>query len=181
MALTQNGTQRIEIIVRKGGGAESTGAKDKEADKPNEDNQDQDNKDGTTRKKGEVWWRTQLTHTAAVAKQIATLGVHYHLAGIAYKTGDQALQSQVERQVEIVSDTTNIATSVAMGATYGAAGGTLGSIAGALMMGTQTAATTIAKYMGRERDYEMEMFKQNNAIEYKRARAQINLTTGRLR
>ena len=180
MALTAKGTQRIEIIVRKAGGLDTSGAKEKEADNANQDKPDQEGK-GVGYKKSAVWWRTQLTHGTAVLKQMSTQWFNYSVAGIGYKYGDQALQQETERQVEQVMDISNIATSVAMGATYGAAGGPLGSLAGAVMMGAQTTSSTILKYATRKRDYNMKIFKENNAIEYKRARAQINLTTGRLR
>ena len=178
--LTEKGTQRIEIIVRKAGGDGLTGAKEKQADDANGSQENQDAK-GTKKTKNAIWWRTQLTHSAAVLKQVSTQWFNYAVAGVGYKYGDQALQQQVERQVEQVMDVGNIATSVAMGATYGAAGGPLGSLFGAVMMGAQTTSSTVLKYATRQREYDVKMFKENNAIEYKRARAQINLTTGRLR
>ena len=183
MALTQKGTQRIEIIVRKAGSGGTTGANDKSADNANNDsaNKDEQTQGAKNKRRNDVWWRTQLTHGAAVAKQIGTQWFGYYLAGTGYRQGDQALQQQLERQVEYVSDVTNVATSVAMGATYGAAGGVPGAILGALMMGGQTLSSLGVKYSTRQRDYNMKIFKENNAIEYKRARAQINLTTGRLR
>lgn len=183
MALTENGTQRIEIIVRKAGGGGMTGANDKDTNNANQDGNPKDEQDQGSKssKKSTTWWRTQLTHSAAVLKQVSTQWFNYAIAGIGYKQGDQALQQQVERQVEQISDVTNVATSIAMGAAYGAAGGPLGSLAGALMIGGQTVSSTLLKYSTRQRDYDMKMFKENNAIEYKRARAQINLTTGRLR
>lgn len=182
MALTEQGTQRIEIIVRKAGGMDSAGAKEKEADQANAENQQpQEDDKGTKGTKSSVWWRTQLTHSAAVLKQMSTQWFNYSIAGIGYKYGDEALQQQIQRQVEQVTDVTNIATSIAMGATYGSAGGMPGMIAGAVMMGAQTASSTALKYATRQRDYNIKMFKENSAIEYKRARAQINLTTGRLR
>ena len=178
--LTAQGTQRIEIIVRKAGG-DVTGIKEKESDNANSDAQQNEEGKGTKSKKSATWWRTQTTHSLAVLKQGAMQWFNYSVAGIGYKYGDQSHQQQVERTVEQAMDATNIATSVAMGATYGAAGGPMGMFFGAFMMGSQTANSTIIKYATRKRDYNMKMFKENNAIEYKRARAQINLTTGRLR
>ena len=183
MALTEKGTQRIEIIVRKAGGVDVAGAKDKEPEEANQESQDQ-NQDGKGTKKSiktKAFWRAQITHSAAVAKQLAMQWFNYSVAGIGYKHGDQAMQQLVERQVEQVSDVTNLASSLAMGATYGSMGGPMGSMLGMLMMGSQTASALAVKYATRQRDYDMTLFKQNNAIEYKRARAQINLTTGRLR
>ena len=136
---------------------------------------------GTKSIKTKAFWRTQVTHSLAVAKQLGLQAIQYKIAGIGYEQGDQALQQQVQRQVEQVQDVGNIATSIAMGATYGSMGGPLGSILGAVMMGAQTGISTLYKYATREREYDVKLFKENKAIEYKRARAQINLTTGRLR
>lgn len=183
MALTEKGTQRIEIIVRKSVDGGQAGAKEKEAEEAQADDADDVDTDGkgTKSKKSKAWWRTQSTHALAVVKQTGQLWFSYYVAGKGYKNGDQALQQQTERTVEQVSDVANIATSIAMGATYGSAGGLPGAILGASMMGLQTGMSTLFKYETREREYNMKIFKENNAIEYKRARAQINLTTGRLR
>ena len=179
MALTAQGTQRIEIIVRKAGSVSVVGAKEKEAANANAEQTDQEGK-GTS-VKSVAFKKTQATHAFAVAKQVATQWFNYAVAGIGYREGDQALQQQLNREIEQVGDVTNIATSIAMGATYGSMGGPLGSFIGASLMGIQTASTTLLKYKTRERDYDMKLYKENSAIEYKRARAQINLTTGRLR
>lgn len=183
MALTEKGTQRIEIIVRKAGGVDVAGAKEKSADEANNDKQNQDQEGKGTGKsiKTSAFWRAQITHSAAVAKQLSMYLFNYSVAGIGYKYGDQAMQQQVERQIEQVNDVTNLASSIAMGATYGSMGGPLGSLLGSLMMGAQSAGQLVYKYATREREYDVKLFKENNAIEYKRARAQINLTTGRLR
>ena len=183
MAITAQGTQRIEIIVRKSTDGGLTGAKEKDVDSANNDEakDPKEEEKGTKSVKTSTWWRTQLTHGAAVAKQMTMQWFNYATAGIGFNYGDQALQQQIERQVEQVTDITNVATSIAMGATYGAAGGPLGSLVGATMMGAQTASSIAVKYATREREYNVKMFKENNSIEYKRARAQINLTTGRLR
>lgn len=183
--LTEKGTQRIEIIVRKSVDGGQQGAKeidsDQDVNNENQDQQDQEQGGGTKSKKSKAWWRTQVTHGLAVAKQGLTQWYRYELAGIGYKQGDASLQAQINRTVEQIEDVTNVATSVAMGATYGASGGPLGMALGAAMMGVQTGLSIHYKYATRERDYQMKVFKENSAIEYKRARAQINLTTGRLR
>ena len=184
MALTAKGTQRIEIIVRKSGGAGQEGAKEKQADEASnqQEGQADTEKDvGTTGKHSKSWWRVQSTHFVGVAVQGARLLTQYYIAGIGYKTGDSSLQAQVERQLEQVTDMTSLITSAGMGLTYGATGGPIGAIAGATMAVAQTGMTIASKYATRQRDYDMKIFKENNAIEYKRARAQINLTTGRLR
>lgn len=185
MALTEKGTQRIEIIVRKSIDGGQEGAKEKEAEEQSAEggtqDQDQEKGKGTSSKKAKAWWRTQITHSLAVVKQVGQQWLSYEIAGMGYKQGDQALQQQTQRFVEQVSDVGNIATSVAMGMTYGSAGGPVGALLGGAVMGLQTGMSTHFKYATREREYNMKIFKENNAIEYKRARAQINLTTGRLR
>ena len=68
-----------------------------------------------------------------------------------------------------------------MGAVYGAWGGPIGAILGATFGAISSGASTAVKYLGREREFNYKVFKENNSIEYQRARASINLTTGRLR
>ena len=183
--LYQQGTQRIEVIVRKeGGGTTETAAKETPTDEI-----------GGGR---ETTWRTSVfgsenpnrikrviktntTHALAVSKQVVDLGIEYWVGGLGNKNGDQAMQEQVQRQVEIVKDVTNIASSIGMGALYGAWGGPIGAVLGAVFGAISSGVSTAVKYAGREREFNYKMFKENNAIEYQRARASINLTTGRLR
>lgn len=184
--LYQQGTQRIEIIVRKESDGSSVGAKTTEPESAG-------GKGG-----GETTWKTAIfgsesperirrviktntTHMIAVSKQVLGLAMEYRHAGISYKTGDQSLQDQVKRKVEVIEDASNVASSVAMGAVYGAWGGPIGSFLGAAMGLISSGASTIVKYRGREREFNYKVFKENNATEYKRARAHVNLTTGRLR
>ncbi|MBQ2636359.1 MAG: hypothetical protein IJG09_06645 [Methanobrevibacter sp.] len=179
--LYQQGTQRIEIIVRK----ESTGQDGaKENDTENvssNDTQNETQKSGglTARQKRMI--KTNTTHFLAVAKQVADLNIEYVVSGIGQRNGDQALQEQVSRKVEIVRDVTGISSSIAMGALHGSWGGPVGAVLGATLGAVSTGASIFAKYKGRERDYNYKVFKENNAIEYQRSRAGINLTNGRLR
>lgn len=183
--LTEKGTQRIEIIVRKTTDGGDTGAKEKDIDagaqndtnQPNEQDSKGNGKDDHTKS----WWRVQSTHFAGVARQGIRLLDQYYIAGIGYATGDSSLQAQIERKYEIFTDITSIAVSAGMGLTYGATGGPIGAISASAMAVAQTSMSIASKYATRERDYNVNMYKQNNAIEYKRARAQISLTTGRLR
>lgn len=183
--LYQKGTQRIEVIVKKEGGADGgTNSKERSTDE--------------VAGKGETTWRTSvfgsenpqrikrvvktnLTHAWAVTQQIAGLTLNYWIGGLGYQNGDQAMQDQISRKVEIVKDATGVASSVSMGALYGSWGGPIGAVAGALLGGISSAASLFVKYKGREREYNYKVFKENNAIEYQRARANINLTAGRLR
>lgn len=183
--LYQQGTQRIEVIVRKeGGGGGDTGAREK----------------GTSDVSGggETTWRTavfgsenpqrikrviktNMTHAIAITKQVVDLGIEFWISGIGDRYGDQALQDAVSRNVEIYKDVTGFASSVGMGALYGSWGGPIGAVLGATFGAISSAASTGTKYATRKREFNYKAFKQNNAIEYQRARANINLTTGRLR
>lgn len=183
--LYQQGTQRIEIIVRKDGGNGQNGAKETDTENisaTGTENVNQSISGGggmTSRQKRII--KTNTTHALAVSKQVIDLGIEYYVSGIGQRNGDQALQEQVTRKTEMVKDVTNIASSMAIGALYGSWGGPIGTILGATFGAISTGVSTAVKYARRERDYSYKIFKENNAIEYQRARAGINLTTGRLR
>ena len=180
MALYEKGASRIEVFVHRDGGGGEVGAKEteaKDASAPKSPEDEKAAKSAFTKK----FIRTNVTHAIATARQVGRLFLTYHLTGIGARHGDQALQDSVMRNVEVLQDFGGLATSVAMGATYGASGGPLGSIIGATLAGIGTAASTGVKYMTRQREFDYKMFKEENAIQYARARASINLTTGRLR
>lgn len=181
--LYQQGTQRIEIIVRKEGGSAQSNAEETQAE-------DVGGRETTWRtsvfgsedpKRIKRVIKTNTTHALAITKQVLDLGIEYWVSGLGNKYGDQALQENVQRQVEIVKDVTNVASSIAMGAVYGAWGGPIGAVLGAVFGAVSSGVSTAVKYAGREREFNYKMFKENNSIEYQRARASINLTTGRLR
>lgn len=179
------GTGKIEVIVKKEGGTASEKAV----------------KETPTDEIGggkETTWRTSVfgsenpnrikrviktntTHALAVSKQVIDLGFEYWVSGLGYKNGDQSYQENVQRRVEIVKDVTGFASSVGMGALYGSWGGPIGAVLGATFGAISSATSIGVKYSGRERDFSYKTFKENNAIEYQRARANINMTTGRLR
>ena len=179
------GTGRIEVIVRKeGGGASETGAKETPTDEVGGGK--------------ETTWRTSVfgsenpnrikriiktntTHALAVSKQVIDLGIEYWISGLGDKNGDQAYQDNVQRRFEVIKDVTNVASSIGMGALYGSWGGPIGAVLGAVFGAVSSGVSTATKYASRERDFNYKMFKENNAIDYKRARAGINQTTGRLR
>lgn len=182
--LYQQGTQRIEVVVKKeSGGIADTNTKEI----------DSDNVGGK-----ETTWRTSvfgsenpqrirrviktnLTHALAISKQIGDLQLEYYVGGLGYTNGDQALQDQVSRKVEIFKDVTNVASSIGMGALYGSWGGPIGAVLGATFGAVSTGTSIATKYASRGRDFTYKVFKENNSIEYQRARANISLTNGRLR
>lgn len=181
--LYRQGTQRIEIIVRKDGGTAQNGAKETEAENVSADSSTNANQgaNGGGASLRQRALRTNITHALRVAKQAVDVSLNYYVSGIGQRTGDQALQEITERTVEIAQDTTGIVYSVAMGAGLGAYGGPIGALVGGTMGAISSIMPTVYKYRGRERDFSYKVFKENNAIEYQRARASISLTTGRLR
>ena len=68
-----------------------------------------------------------------------------------------------------------------MGAASMSWAGPVGMIIGGSLGAISSGASIGAKYASRRRDFSYKIFKENNAIEYQRARASINYTTGRLR
>jgi hypothetical protein len=179
----QQGTQKIEIIVRKDSSG-FVGANEIYGDEAVSQNSTENKKDQNDSKRSRTSNRKALvnsTHALAVSKQVLDLAIEYQVAGIGYRNGDQSLQEGVARNIERVKDLTNLASSVSMGMLYGSRGGMSGAVIGGLMAGISTATSLAVKYKGRERDYNYKIFKEQNAIEYNRARAGINLTNGRLR
>lgn len=178
----QQGSQRIEVIVRKGSSV-SLADKDKlDTDEISstggKESQDAAVKVNRSSKRFE---RVQITHTIAIAKQIAQQELNFYVSTIGNKTGDSNLQDLVSRQVEQIKDPANIVSSALIGATYGVAGGIPGMLFGAVLNTISTATGIVYKYRGRENTLQYENFKQNNNVSYNRARAGINLTDGRLR
>lgn len=182
--LHQQGTQRIEVIVKKeGGGASQTNAREL----PTEEISGKETTWKTSVFGSENPQRinriikTNTTHALAVSKQVVDLGIEYRIAGLGNQNGDQAYQDQVQRKMEVYKDVTGIASSIGMGALYGSWGGPIGAVLGATFGAVSTGISTALKYKSREREYNYKVFKENNAIEYQRSRANINLTAGRLR
>lgn len=182
--LHQQGTQRIEVIVRKeGGGSAETGAKETMPEdiggKETTWRTSVFGSENPNRIKRVV--KTNTTHAIAIAKQVTDLGIQYWISGLGNRYGDQAYQEQISRDFEIVKDVTGIASSTVMGAVYGAWGGPVGAIIGGVLGLVSSSISTAVKYADRQREFNYKVFKENNSIEYQRARASINLTTGRLR
>lgn len=180
--------QRIEIIVRKDAGGGSEGAKVRDADTPISSGGDESGSSlmakltgSSSKMRQQRVIKTNATHALAISKQVVDLGIEYYIGGIGMRSGDTALQENVSRNMEIFKDATNMISSVSMGALYGAWGGPIGAVLGAVFGAVSTGASLTTKYMGRQREFDFKVFKEENAIEYQRARAGINMTTGRLR
>lgn len=180
--LYQQGS-KIEVIVRKDGGG-IPGLKEIDSDNISSTGTSSNGSSGTN-KMSDIRRRrlikTNLTHGFAAIHQMSDLAVNYRIGGIGYRNGDQAHQDNVKRTVEKIQDATNIASSVAMGVAYGSWGGPVGAFFGGLFGAVTSVSSYVSKIKNRERDYDYKVFKENNAIEYNRTRAGINLTSGRLR
>lgn len=178
--LYKQGTQRIEIYVRKDISGEIQGNQTKDIeDSGAESGRDNRATISDARKKRIIV--TNATHAFSTFKQVAGLALEFYVSGLGARNGDQAMQDQVNRDVERFEDTANFASNVARGAVFGKWGGAVGIAVGMATAAAASGASLLSKYGTREREYNYKVFKENNAIEYNRARAGINLTNGRLR
>lgn len=188
MALYEQGVQKIEVIVKKEGGLSTI----RGANETKNDDISSDSSSGGSEEKSSAFSsndlskrsrviKTNTTHTLAVARQVGLLAINYYVGGIGYSSGDQALQDNIQRQIEIVGDISGFLSATSMGALYGSWGGTIGTVVGATLGAIQSSTSTMFKYLGRNRKYNFDIFKEENTIEYNRYRANINLTNGRLR
>ncbi len=118
----------------------------------------------------------------SVVKQSAFTALNFYVSSFGTKNGDQSLQNQINRQVEVVSDTVNVLTSTISGGVTGAAtAGVIGAVVGTLTGFASSMLSIGARQYERQRSYDTTMFKENNAIEYNRMRAGLNDTNGRSR
>ena len=83
--------------------------------------------------------------------------------------------------MEIATDVTGIIGNTLSGAATGSLFGIGGTLIGAFAGFLSSAISIGFRQAERVRDFNFREFKENNSIEYQRARANINLTTGRLR
>ena len=184
MALTSKAATRVEIVVTKNNASGSGGLAS--------DTSPLESK-GKTKKVSEEERQARLTarqnrllmrHALGSTIQILEQTTNYAFRGIGLASGDSAYQDYMQRQSEKVLDSVGILSS--MGMSFGAGMAISG---GNVMIGlTNMAITSMStltskyfKYAGKYREYNYKTFKENNAIEYNRSRASINLTNGRLR
>lgn len=174
--LLRQGTERIEVVVRKEGGGSVKGANETAADEKTAGG-------GQTAEAGKQtrFTKTVLKHSFSASKQLVSTAVDFWATGIGYQYGDQALQDRTQRVIEQVRDVENTAISIAMGATGFAWAGLPGIAFGAIAGAAQSLSSIAFRQARREREFDFKVFKENSSVEYARARANINLTTGRLR
>ena len=179
----QQGTQKVEVVVRRAGGG--SGIEQPQGAKPTDDvslSGGQSSSIGRGKNASNRLSKNSIMHYGNMAKQMAMKVGRYYIGGVKYNTGDEALQDMVDRTVEVVTDWTNVAAQTAFGAYYGAR---FGGPIGALIGGATSLASGVLgigmDFAAARRDYNMKVFKEENGIAYRRARADINFTNGRLR
>lgn len=185
MALFTQG-QKIEVIVRKEDTSAATaGANDTSAEETTSGTSAGASGAGTYAgsyaASGKVNKRIIGTKVLSAGIASTRLGINYYFGGVGYRNGDAAQQEAVQRNVELIEEGAGILLSIGIGATYGVRGGPIGMVVGALAATATTATSLAVKYLNKEREYNIKVFKEENAIEYRRARANLSLTTGRLR
>ena len=187
MSLYQQGTQKIEIIVRKDISGSDNGAKEVGAENVTASNAETSTAATSGKSGGTLSYRqarmlrVSTLHSWGVMKQVGETAINYYVSGLGDMYGDEALQARAERVVESVIDVGGFASSVGMGAASMSWAGPVGMIIGGSLGAISSGASIGAKYASRRREFNYKVFKENNAIEYQRARASINYTTGRLR
>lgn len=116
-----------------------------------------------------------------VASQLVKQTANYYISDIGRKNGDSNYQAIINRQIEVVSDGLSFASGILSGAAAGSMFGPVGAGIGAVV-GVVSSATSLGfKYAERERNYQHEIFKQNNNQAYNLARTSFQGFTGRLR
>ena len=116
-----------------------------------------------------------------VAGQLVKQTANYYVSDIGRKNGDSNYQAIINRQIEVASDVLGFAGSAVSGAAAGSMFGPVGAVVGAVVGATSSAISLGFKYAERQREYEHEIFKQNNNHAYNLARTSFQGFTGRLR
>jgi uncharacterized protein (DUF697 family) len=177
----QQGKQTLTVIVR-GEGVTTTDSTERGADTSPKEEQDAQTQ--TKAKSKGMSKRVKfitITHGIAAGVSLTQATINYAIGDIAGTTGDKNYADLVRRKVEVFQDVGNVATATAMSGMYGSRGGLVAGIVTTAIGFTTAMVSKANKYLNREREYKIETFKMDNEIEYNRSRANINLTTGRLR
>lgn len=116
-----------------------------------------------------------------VASQLVRQAANYYISDIGRKNGDSNYQAIINRQIETITDPLSLVGGAFSGAAAGSMFGPVGAGIG-LMVGAASSAISLGfKYAERQRDYQHEMFKENNSQAYNLARTSFQGFTGRLR
>lgn len=116
-----------------------------------------------------------------VTSQIVKQSANYYINDIGRKNGDSNYQQVINRQIEIITDVTGALNSTLSGAATGSMFGPMGAVVGALAGSISSAVSYGFRQAERQRDYQHEIFKNNNSQAYNLARTNYQGFTGRLR
>lgn len=180
MALMTNAATRVDIVVSKISGGDDENGSNKSPKEKSEEKKAEAKAQRIKQRTKSMITRKIIASTIQMTEQT----VNYYNGGLGTYTGDSAYQDYQQRQAEKVLDTVNIGSSAGMGFASGMMVSGGNPAIGLAVAGLQTITTLTSKYYKyaqRHRDYNLKVFKENNAIEYNRTRANINLTNGRLR
>lgn len=183
--LYKQGVQKIEIIVRKDttmGMPGTNGLSTQKANGGQEDKQELgSNIDEQAGIKQKTLSKFVWQHLKQLGKQAVFKGFDYYVGGIGMVNGDQALQAQIGRKIEIIQDTVNFGSAATSGFLLGSTFGGVGAIVGSVIGVASAGISLVVRQAERERTYNYETFKSENEIQYLRARAELNTITGRFR
>lgn len=122
-----------------------------------------------------------LSMSVKVATQAVKQAANYYISDIGRQNGDDNYQAMVNRTIEVVSDHLSVLSGAASGAIAGSMFGGIGAGIGLVLGATSSAISLGFKYAERNRNYQFEMFQQNNGIAYNISRANFNALAGRVR
>ena len=183
--LYKEGVQKFDIIVRRDGNFSASGTKGLKTQQASNSQIDKTELGSNIDIDAGVKTKTLGKFVGAgmiqLTKQAIFSGFDYYVSGIGMNSGDQSLQAQINRKIEIVQDVVNVGSSIFSGALMGSSFGPVGTVIGGLVGAAGSAISIGFRQANREREYSYQVFKENSSIQYQRARAGLNLTTGRLR
>lgn len=116
-----------------------------------------------------------------VASQMVKQAANYYLTDIGRKNGDSNYQAMINRQIETVTDPLSVMGGVLSGAATGSMFGPIGAAVGAVAGAVSSSISLGFKYAQRDRDYQHQMFQENNNQAYNLSRAGFNALSGRVR
>lgn len=120
-------------------------------------------------------------------RQVLFAGLNYTVSGIGMNTGDQFLQAKAQRVVADAEMAFSALSGAKSGAISGAAAGAMfggiGALAGAAIGAILGAAPAVIsrgqEYVTGQRNYNYQVWKEQSNINYARARANAEISTGR--
>lgn len=180
----KQGYTRVEVVIRKEETAQQTtdGAT---AEERTTNTESSGSNGGFSRLRGtsakQRFIRVNISHTVGLLREFANSYFSYSIHKQGLQAGDTTLADTMNRKMEIFQDVGGTASHIAMGALYGSSGGVPGMILGATTASLSSAISLTFKYANRQLEYDFKMYKENTNVQYMKSRANINLTTGRLR